>query len=119
MIDVSDLIGAPYKDGGRSKEEGFDCYGLAIEVCRRMGKVLPDLAYDDHSVELSCQYLPTLPLIPTDKASEGVILEMTILQELHIGVCLDKRYFIHATRNQGVRISKIGTVKIRGIYTWV
>lgn len=37
-----DLIGVKYKDNGRSKEEGFDCYGLAIEVLRRNGKVLED-----------------------------------------------------------------------------
>ena len=37
-----DLIGVKYKDNGRSKEEGFDCYGLAIEVLRRNGLTLDD-----------------------------------------------------------------------------
>ena len=35
-IQISDLIGIPYKDHGRTAE-GMDCYGLAIEVMRRYG----------------------------------------------------------------------------------
>lgn len=36
-----DLLGVPFKDGGRNPKEGLDCYGLAIEVFRRHGIELP------------------------------------------------------------------------------
>ena len=36
------LIGIPYKDGGASPEEGFDCYGLVRWIVRAgLGVVLP------------------------------------------------------------------------------
>ena len=42
-----DLLGTKFKVHGRSKEEGFDCYGLAIEVLRRNGIELKDAFYKD------------------------------------------------------------------------
>lgn len=39
---ISDLIGIPFKDGGRNRKEGLDCWGLACEVYRRYGIKLPD-----------------------------------------------------------------------------
>lgn len=118
MLDISDLIGIPYKEHGRTKEEGFDCYGLAIEVCSRLGFKLNDVVYNNHNSELSNKYNNTLNIIEYDILEEGTILEMQIHDELHIGVCLDSQYFIHATYNQGVRISRIGSIPITRKYTW-
>ena len=115
MIDVSDLIGAPYKDNGRTVE-GFDCYGLAIEVERRLGKNLHDAVYENHDIELSQKWAPLLNVLPTDFIREGSILEIHAANTLHIAVALDSKTMIHATRNQGVRISRIAAYKIAGIY---
>jgi cell wall-associated NlpC family hydrolase len=41
VTDLSDLIGVPFVYGGRGKE-GFDCWGLTIEVFRRFGIEIPD-----------------------------------------------------------------------------
>ena len=43
---IDDLIGVRFKNHGRSVEEGFDCYGLAIEVSKRLGHNLRDLWYE-------------------------------------------------------------------------
>ncbi len=115
MIDVSDLIGAPYKDNGRTSE-GFDCYGLAIEVEKRLGKELRDAVYDNHDVELSQKWAPLLNVRPTDFIREGTVLEIHAAKSLHIAVALDSVRMIHATRNQGVRISRIAAYKIAGAY---
>lgn len=37
----NDLIGKLFEDGGRGPD-GFDCWGLSIEVFRRYGIALPD-----------------------------------------------------------------------------
>ena len=113
-ININDLLGVPYKDHGRTAA-GYDCYGLAIEVERRYGKKLNDVYYNNHDIELSAQNLPTLNLTPIDEPCEGAILEMELRGALHIGVCLNRREFIHMTKN-GCRVNQIGIIQIRGIY---
>ncbi|MCQ2486120.1 MAG: C40 family peptidase [Clostridia bacterium] len=114
MIELNDLIGTPYKDHGRDAS-GFDCYGLAIEVSRRFGYKLDDVVYENHNIELSNHYTPTLNVTPVDKPFPGAVIEMQYGKELHIGVCLSDREFIHMTKH-GCMVSRIGTVKIRGLY---
>ena len=113
-ININDLIGIPYKEHGRSSD-GMDCYGLAIEVMRRYGYKLNDVVYENYDLELSAENIPTLNLTPIDAPREGAILEMQYNNELHIGVCISKKEFIHMTRT-GCRINHIGTIPIRGIY---
>ena len=114
MIQINDLLGVPYKDHGRDKK-GFDCYGLAIEVARRFGYKLNDIIYENHNIELSAQNVPTLNVTPIEAPRAGAVIEMQYGNELHIGVCLNNREFIHMTRN-GCRVNQIGIYKIRGIY---
>ena len=114
MIAINDLLGTPYRDHGRDKS-GYDCYGLAIEVARRFGYKLDDVIYENHDLELSNSYAPTLNVTPIDTPREGALLEMQYKDELHIGICLNSREFIHMTRG-GCRVNAIGTIKIRGIY---
>ena len=116
MIDVSDLIGVPYKDNGRNPAEGLDCYGLAIEVERRLGKKLIDVVYENHDIELSQRYVPLLNIRKSDSIREGSLLEIHVGNTLHVAVALDAYRMIHATTNQGVRISRIAAYKIAGIY---
>ena len=115
MIDVSDLIGIPYREYGRTLS-GLDCYGLAILVEKRLGKKLQDAVYENHDKELSAKYSPLLNIRKTDFIRKGVLLEFHIKNTLHIGVALNSQDMIHATTNQGVRISKIAAYKIAGIY---
>lgn len=112
---ISDLIGIPYKENGRTVE-GLDCYGLAIEVEKRLGKNLIDVCYDNHNIELSNEYAPLLNIRKIVNVYPGALLEMHIGSELHIGVALNDKLMIHATRNQGVRISQINAYPITNIY---
>lgn len=118
-LNISDLIGVPYKENGRSKDEGFDCYGLAIEVERRLGKTLQDVMYDNHDLQLAEQNAPTLNVKKKDSydiLNVGDCLEIEFMNELHIGVVISSKEFIHATYNQGVRISRLTYYKIRNVY---
>lgn len=114
MIEINDLLGVPYKEHGRDKT-GYDCYGLAIEVAKRYGYKLNDVIYENHDIELSAANIPTLNVTPIDKPRAGAIVEMEYGLELHIGICLSAREFIHMTRT-GCRINSIGTIKVRGFY---
>lgn len=115
MLDVSDLIGIPYKDNGRDRR-GMDCYGVAIEVERRFGKTLQDVVYNNHDIELSEKYTPLLNVQKTDFIKAGTLLEFHVQNTLHVAVALNETDMIHATTNQGVRISKIAAYKVAGMY---
>lgn len=124
MIDVADLIGVPFVEFGRDIKNGLDCYGLAIEVERRLGKTLKDVALEKFDREKVERTAPNLNVkkLRLDEISEGVILEFYGLQDkrLHIAVALDKKTFIHATENQGVRISSFASsrtyLKLANVY---
>lgn len=115
MIDVSDLIGIPYKEHGRT-HSGLDCYGLAIEVEKRFGKNLNDVFYDNHAQELSQKWAPLLNVKQTDFVKAGSLIEIHVCGTLHIAVALNNTIMIHATTNQGVRISKIAAYNVAAIY---
>lgn len=119
MLDVSDLIGIPYKEHGRTKEEGFDCYGLVLEIYHRNGIPLNDVYYEDHDAELCNKYTPTLNVEEIPFPEELAVIQVTLINELHVGVCLNEKLFIHSTINQGVRISPIKAYKNARFFKWV
>ena len=112
---IDDLIGIPYREHGRDKD-GYDCYGLCIEVARRMGYALNDAAYDTHALALADTHRATLNVHPIPDIVEGALLEIDAGGELHIGIAINSRQMIHATYTQGVRVSPCRAYCIRGIY---
>lgn len=113
-IEIADLIGKPYKDHGRGPYY-YDCYGLAIEVARRYGYKLNDVLYNDHSIELSNEYAPTLNVTKIDTPRAGALVEMQVQNELHVGILINNKEIIHMTKS-GCRINHICNMKVRGIY---
>lgn len=110
-IVIGDLIGIPYKENGRDLK-GLDCYGLAIEVEKRLGKQLIDVWYENHDEVLADEFRPLLNIREVQNIKQGILLEMHKDGELHIGVALNETLMIHATINQGVRISRIGCLPV-------
>lgn len=113
MIEILDLLGCPFKDHGRTKEEGFDCYGLAIEIARRTGHKLPDLKYikaDNDTFSANADdVIEALKkdIKETDLQREGnLIVFFENGRMVHMGVILEKNTFIHCDR-YGVRVMKL------------
>jgi len=126
-VNIDDLLAVRYVENGRSREEGFDCYGLAIEVCRRFGYEIPDLeeakvkGYDffkcmQKGVSLSKVKEVDYPLEPADV----VFLKNNVGVLDHIGVCLGNGLMIHCNR-YGVHIDKIHKwdKRIGRCYRWL
>lgn len=110
-----DLIGCKFKTHGRNKEEGFDCYGLAIEVLRRNGIELIDVFYSDlkESENVAQELFNKLHYQKLEKAEKLCIIMFKVNgRPTHVGVYLGDGQFIHATES-GVMIDYLYKWKIR------
>ena len=120
-ITINDLLGVKYTSHGRTKEEGFDCYGIAIEVLKRAGINMPDVFYNETNQKKEI-IAKIKKLVSYEKIENPVkwCIIMFILHEqpMHIGVYLGNGQFIHATRNVGVVVEPIHRYrsKIEGYY---
>ena len=118
VISITDLIGIKFKIHGRSKEEGFDCYGLAIEVMKRAGYRLPDAFYCDYSNTDNTKDTLINGFLSLKNAEYLCIILIRKANRLHIGICLEHGLMIHATEKQGVIVEPIARYKsyIEGYY---
>lgn len=108
LLDVNDILGKPYKAHARGPD-AFDCYGLVIEVEKRLGKEMPDL-YEKLTNEEIHNALITSKAEGYKKVKEAEFGDVVVLLEKghihHVGVCLKHGEFIHCDK-QGVRISRL------------
>lgn len=110
MIDVNDLIGKPYRLGGRGPFE-YDCWGLVVEIYKRLGVSLPDYP---------SQTLSRTDIIRIIKGEYLGVTEPTVdpkeydfvadLKKAHIGVYLQGR-ILHATNTHGVQLMALDTFR--------
>ena len=101
-----DLIGIKYKDNGRSKEEGFDCYGLAIEVLRRNGKTLDDRIKNPSQNKI--------PMDELDKPENLCLVTFTNQRGIyyHLAVYIGNGLIIH-TNSKQVCIEPLSRYKVK------
>jgi hypothetical protein len=113
-VDVSDLIGLPYKMHGRG-EAGLDCFGLIWLIALRNGTPIMDPAYkgfDPSLVKLADQ----IGLKKIGEFRTGCVLEIEKEGRLHLGYALDGEKMIHSTHNEGVIVEDIVKYDVRGHY---
>ena len=118
LLDINDLLGKPYKLHGRGPD-GYDCYGLVIEVEKRLGRVLPDL-YElfEKKSEVRVITLSTAAcgLEKTDYPAFGDIIVFKKKGRAdHIAVYLKNGDFIHCDSN-GVEIQNLKYYDRKGEY---
>ena len=122
MSEVRDLIGVPYKIHGRSKEEGFDCYGVVKEMVRRdYGIELPDVDYKSlDEQEFIRNQLHTLACVEKiDNLQNKCIIELSVKGlPIHCGYYLEEGLFIHSRQRFGTIIEPISRWKSKlvGVY---
>lgn len=126
---VRDLIGVPYKVHGRSKEEGFDCYGLIIEVFARAGIKIPDAFYAVTTTEENAKNYHVLKklveeglrLVPVDYPQEMsiVCIAMSSKGVSHVGVYIGEGMILHSIQGFGVCAEPLLKYQhlVKGYYT--
>lgn len=95
MTEIRDLIGADYESVGR-------CWGLAALVCRRMGRELPETPAEALADPRALGVEISVP-----EACALVVMHNTLEDLAHVGVMLDRRYIVHATKELGVRLEEL------------
>ena len=108
-ISVRDLIGCKYKVHGRSKEEGFDCLGIDIEVLRRNGINIPDVDYENPE-QYESVFIEEQSRVAYKKLERPCKLAIIVFkvrgEPTHTGIYLGEGLFIHATKN-GVMVEPL------------
>ena len=108
LLDINDLLGKPYKAHARGPD-AYDCYGLVIEVEKRLGHTMPDLYTklsegDPHDIDYSAEMTG---LEKTDSPSFGdVVVYFKKGRIDHTGVYLKNDDVIHCNK-YGVNIVKV------------
>ena len=96
-------LGAPYKYGGNSRDEGVDCSGMVLMVyLNALDKKLPrnSLAQSEF-----CQPLKSKDVKPGDLVFFATGKDPDRIS--HVGIMLDADNFIHSSTSKGVVISKM------------
>lgn len=123
-MDYIDLIGTPFKYGGRSlKDGGLDCYGVVVEMSRRNGQMMPERQFseslDMNHALMACQMDEW---VECDRGPGAVILIRICKVPCHVGFALDDYQFIHAWEGSGgVVVERIDEwqKRIEGFYRYV
>jgi hypothetical protein len=95
-------IDVPYRFGGTSAEQGFDCSGLAMAVYRLNGIDLPRTSREQYRAgrAVDTSDMKEADLVFFDTASKG--------QVSHVGVYLGDGMFIHAPKSgKNIRIDSL------------
>ena len=106
------LIGTPFKHLGRTKEEGFDCYGLFIFLMKEIGVEIPDWTYNQDWAKHGKNYFVEnyhfyAQEIRADciKAGDAALLKGVNGTACHVVVCIGGNKFIHTLKGIGVSIA--------------
>ena len=113
-MDVSDLVGIPYKLHGRD-ESGLDCYGLIWLIAKRNGTPIKDPPYKGFDPSLS-KLADYVGLKKINELQAGCVLQIEKDNRLHLGYATDDERMIHCTHNEGVIVENIKSYFVKGFY---
>lgn len=119
-----DLLGKKFEYGGRGPDT-YDCYGLCMEVYKRIGKDLPEFGFATKA-EIIHEMIKTgkeyFEKIDTPEPYCLIAFYIRYPYVSHIGVMLEPPYFIHILEKTQVTIERIDSPvwqrKIAGFYRW-
>ena len=95
-----DLLAVPWAEDGRDPAAGLDCFGLVVEVYRRLGVELPDPASPAFLSQRGGWEAITEP-------EPGCAVLMVHQGRPHVGVYLGVGEVLHSTRLSGVVVSPL------------
>jgi hypothetical protein len=115
-MDLSDLIGIPFKTHGRD-ESGLDCFGLIWLIAQRNGTPIKDPVYKGFDPSLA-KLAGYIGLKKISEFETGCVLEIEKDGRLHLGYAINKEEMIHCAHNEGVIAESICLYNVKGYYKW-
>jgi len=97
VISAMDFLGVPYRRGGDSADEGFDCSGFTRHVFENsVGLLLPRRAVEQ-------AHAPGLVAVQRDELKPGDLVFFNTLRRTfsHVGIYIGDGKFIHSPRAGG------------------
>ena len=91
------LLGKPYKYGAKGPD-AFDCSGFIYFVYQRVGITLPVITEG----QIKCGYG-----VSGDSVQPGDLVFFKIKNDLHAGIIINKKDFIHSSKSRGVAVDDI------------
>jgi cell wall-associated NlpC family hydrolase len=91
------LHGSPYRNGAKGSD-AFDCSGFVHYVYKRSGITLP--VSTDKLVKAGTE-------IPGDQVQPGDLVFFKIKKDLHVGIMINRKEFIHASKSRGIALDDI------------
>ena len=121
----ADLLSKEYRHNGRGPDQ-FDCYGLAIEAYRRLGRELPEITAEDDVRLIHERIGAWAPRFVKREAPAPYCLVTFMIHPpytSHVGVVLsDCCRFIHIIKSSRVTIERLNCIlwerRITGYYQW-
>ena len=92
------LHGSPYRSGAKGSDS-FDCSGFVHYVYKKSGIILP--VSTDRLIREGGE-------VPRDQVQPGDLVFFKIKSELHVGIMVNRREFIHASKSRGIAMDDIG-----------
>lgn len=108
-----DLLNVPFKKFGRDKN-GYDCYGVVMECCKRAGTPLKDLygGIVDLPADGVNDYISgglNIREIPAPKV--GALAYSIYKGNVHVAYIVERNLVIHAIIDKGVRVSPLAAIR--------
>ena len=120
-----DLIGKPFKFEGRGPDR-FDCWGLSMEVCKRLGIIIPDFAFGcmyaaKEISKTAYSFEDKFKKVKEPKAGDIVAFKWPDIRYVgHIGVAISNDLFMHTKESSNVTKDRLNAIswkrRIKGIY---
>lgn len=106
----ADLIGKPFELGGRGPNS-YDCYGLMMELGRRIGLQFPDYRSPDTLSKASGYIEAQRPLWTPCAPGPGAVVAIRVMGAVaHVGMVLPFDRMIHVwERSGGVCIERLAS----------
>lgn len=125
MLKYEDLLGKSFKFGGEGPDD-YDCFNLARELYRRLGKDLPQFSHPTETSLIAQAVLEGKQVFEELSKPEPYCLVLFMVKPpyvSHVGVVLeDKIRFIHIMEKCSVCVERLDSLtwerKIRGYYRW-